>query len=111
MLATLRRSLLAAACVTMLTAPAAWADVKVGFLGGFTGPIEALTPPIFEAAKLAVKNINDQGGVLDGQKIEMPNGDSTCVDATAAAAAGDRMVNAEKVVAIVGALCSGETIA
>lgn len=107
----LRRSLLAAACITMLTAPAAWADVKIGFLGGFTGPIEALTPPIFEGAKLAVKNVNEQGGLLDGQKIVMPSGDTTCVDATAAAAAGDRMVNAEKVIAIVGALCSGETIA
>ncbi|WP_342642444.1 ABC transporter substrate-binding protein [Rhodoligotrophos ferricapiens] len=106
-----RRSLLAAACVTMLTAPAAWADVKVGFLGGFTGPIEALTPPIFEGAKLAVKHVNEQGGLLKGEKIELASGDSTCVDATAAAAAGDRMVNAEKVVAIVGGLCSGETIA
>ncbi|WP_137392104.1 ABC transporter substrate-binding protein [Rhodoligotrophos defluvii] len=111
MMGSLRRSLLAAVCVTMLTAPAAWADVKVGFLGGFTGPIEALTPPIFEGAKLAVKNVNDQGGVLDGEKINMVSADSTCTDATAAAAAGDRMVNAEKVIAIVGALCSGETIA
>ncbi|MGF7162721.1 branched-chain amino acid transport system substrate-binding protein [Rhodoligotrophos appendicifer] len=111
MTGTLRRSLMAAACVTALTTSAAWADVKIGFLGGFTGPIEALTPPIFEGAKLAVKEINDQGGVLDGQKIDMPSGDSTCVDATAAAAAGDRMVNSEKVIAIVGALCSGETIA
>ena len=86
------------------------ADVKIGFLGGFTGPIESLVPPIHEGAKLAVKQINEQGGILDGQLV-MVQGDSTCADATAASNAADRMVNAEKVTALVGPLCSGETIA
>ena len=86
------------------------ADVKIGFLGGFTGPIETLVPPIHEGAKLAVKQINEQGGILDGQLV-MVQGDSTCADATAASNAADRMVNAEKVTALVGPLCSGETIA
>jgi branched-chain amino acid transport system substrate-binding protein len=86
------------------------ADVKLGFLGGFTGPIETLVPPIHEGAKLAVKQINEQGGILDGQLV-MVQGDSTCADATAASNAADRMVNAEKVTALVGPLCSGETIA
>jgi branched-chain amino acid transport system substrate-binding protein len=86
-------------------------EVKIGFLGGFTGPIESLTPPIFEAAKLAAKHVNDQGGVIGGQhQIVMPNGDTTCADATAAANAADRLVNTENVSAIVGALCSGATI-
>jgi len=87
------------------------ADVKIGFLGGFTGPIESLVPPIHDAAALAVKHVDDQGGILDGRKLVMVQGDSTCADATAAANAADRMVNAEKVVALVGPLCSGETIA
>ena len=86
------------------------ADVKIGVLGGFTGPIESLVPPIHEGAKLAVKQINEQGGILDGQLV-MVQGDSTCADATAASNAADRMVNAEKVTALVGPLCSGETIA
>jgi branched-chain amino acid transport system substrate-binding protein len=90
---------------------AAHADVKIGFLGGFTGPIESLVPPIFEAAKLAVKDVNDQGGILDGQTLNIISGDSTCADATAASNAADRMVNSEKVTALVGPLCSGETIA
>src|SRR5690606_11749161 len=38
-------------------------------------------------------------------------GDSTCNDTTAASAAADRMVNSENVTALVGPLCSGETIA
>ncbi|MDJ0947286.1 MAG: ABC transporter substrate-binding protein [Alphaproteobacteria bacterium] len=87
------------------------ADVKVGFLAGFTGPLKSLTPAIFKGAKLAVKHVNDQGGILDGQKIVMPNADTTCADTAAAAAAAETLVKTENVVAIVGALCSGATIA
>ncbi|GED23576.1 branched-chain amino acid ABC transporter substrate-binding protein [Halomonas halmophila] len=89
----------------------AQAEVKIGFLGGFTGGIESLTPPIFNGAKLAVQQINKQGGVLDGQDIVMPTGDTTCSDASAASNAADRMVNTENVTAIVGALCTGATVA
>ena len=106
------KSLIAAALAGGLIAVgSAHADVKIGFLGGFTGPIESLTPPIFEGAKLATAHVNDQGGVLGGQRINVPNADTTCVDATAASNAADRMVNSENVIAIVGALCSGATIA
>ena len=108
------KRLLATAMVStaiLAGAASAHADVKIGFLGGFTGPIESMLPPIFEAAKLAVKDVNDQGGILDGQKLEIISGDSTCADATAASNAADRMVNSEKVTALVGPLCSGETIA
>ena len=96
--------------LAMMAATAQAADVKLGFLGGFTGPIESLVPPIFEGAKLAVQHVNDQGGILGG-KLTIVQGDSTCADATAASNAADRMVNAEKVTALVGPLCSGETIA
>ncbi len=105
-----KRTILAAACATALIAPgAAMADVKFGFLGGFTGPIESLTPPIAEGAKLAAKHVNDQGGTSAGN-ISFVTGDTTCADATKASDAADRLVNSEKVVAIVGALCSGATI-
>ena len=100
----------AAAAAIAASAPAVAADVKIGFLGGFTGPIETLVPPIYEGAKLAVSQVNEQGGILDG-KLVLLQGDSTCADATAASNAADRMVNAEKVTALVGPLCSGETIA
>jgi branched-chain amino acid transport system substrate-binding protein len=107
------RSLIAATVATtaLVAAGAAQAeDVKLGFLGGFTGPIESLVPPIFDAAKLAVDHVNAQGGILDGQ-LSIVSADSTCIDATAASNAADRMVNAENVTALVGPLCSGETIA
>lgn len=85
--------------------------VKVGFLGGFTGPIETLTPAIEGGAKLAVSSIADQGGLLGGIAIEVASGDTTCVDAVQATNSADRLVNSDGVVAIVGALCSGSTIA
>ncbi|WP_435388967.1 ABC transporter substrate-binding protein [Halomonas maura] len=101
----------AVAATTLALSGMAQAEVKVGFLGGFTGGIESLTPPIFDGAQLAVQQINEQGGVLEGEEIVMPTGDTTCSDASAASNAADRMVNTERVTAIVGALCTGATIA
>ncbi len=54
----------AVAASTLAITGFAQAEVKVGFLGGFTGGIESLTPPIFEGAQLAVEQINEQGGIL-----------------------------------------------
>ena len=85
-------------------------SIKMGFLGGFTGPIETLTPPIFQGAQIALDHVNANGGVLNGMSIESVSADTTCVDATEAANAADRLVNSQGVVAIVGALCSGATI-
>ncbi|MFG6139305.1 MULTISPECIES: ABC transporter substrate-binding protein [unclassified Halomonas] len=101
----------AVAATTLALSGMAQAEVKIGFLGGFTGGIESLTPPIFDGANLAVEQINAQGGLLDGEDIVMPTGDTTCSDASAASNAADRMVNTEQVTAIVGALCTGATVA
>lgn len=87
------------------------ADVKIGFLAGFTGPLKSLAPGMYKGAKLAVKHVNNQGGILDGRKIVLPSGDSTCSDITAAADAATQLVEVEKVTAIVGPLCSGAALA
>ena len=100
--------LTAAAATAFIAAPAFAEDVKLGFLGGFTGPIESLTPPIFNGAKLAVQNVNDQGGILGG-KLTIESADGAC-DATAAANAADKLINTAQVTAVVGGLCTGETI-
>ena len=97
--------------ITIIGSGAADADVKIGFLAGFTGPLKSLAPGMYKAGKLAVKHVNSQGGILDDQKIIMPSGDSTCSDITAAADAAAQLVNVEKVLAIVGPLCSGAAIA
>ena len=48
---TFQKTLLAAAAATMLSG-AAQAEVKVGVILGFTGPIESLTPTMADAAEL-----------------------------------------------------------
>ena len=101
---------LAVAATTLVAAAPALAQdsgATIGFLGGFTGPIESLTPPIFAGAELVVKEINEQGGILGGE-LTLISADGAC-DATAAAAA-DRLINTDNVTAIVGGLCTGETI-
>ncbi|MEQ6917701.1 ABC transporter substrate-binding protein [Halomonas aquatica] len=102
---------MAVAASTVALSGMAQAEVKIGFLGGFTGGIESLTPPIFDGAQLAVNQVNAQGGILGGEELVMPTGDTTCSDASAASNSADRMVNTEQVTAIVGALCTGATIA
>ena len=106
----MRRLLVAAAALTM-AASAAQADMKVGVLMGFTGPIESLTPNIAAAAELAMKEATDSGAFLGGKKVVPVRGDSTCVDAGAAQAAAERLITADGVAAIMGADCSGVTIA
>jgi branched-chain amino acid transport system substrate-binding protein len=107
----LKTALTAAVAATALSAasPAMAEGVNIGIMFGFTGPLETLSPPMGDAAKLALQHINEQGGVLGGE-AKYTIGDSTCADATAAANAADRLINADGVDAIVGAMCSGATI-
>ncbi len=89
----------------------ALADIKMGIILGFTGPIESLTPDMAGSAELAFKEASDSGHLLGGEKIVVVRADSTCIDAGAATAAAERLVTSEKVVAIMGADCSGVTTA
>ena len=89
----------------------ALADIKMGIILGFTGPIESLTPDMAGSAELAFKEASDSGNLLGGEKIIPVRADSTCIDAAAATTAAERLVTAEKVVGIMGADCSGVTIA
>lgn len=101
---------LAAALATTSFAHAA-DTIKVGVILGFTGPIESLTPDMGASAELAFKEASDSGMLLGGRVIESIRADSTCVDASAATAAAERLITADKVVAIMGADCSGVTTA
>lgn len=90
--------------------PAQAQDVKIGGLFGITGPIASLVPPIVESAKLAVKHVNEQGGIGKGGKLDIVIADGQC-NPQASAAAAKKLVDVDKVVGIVGELCSGATIA
>ena len=107
----MKKPIIAALAATMLSGAAYAQDVKVGVLLGFTGPIESLTPPMAASAELALKEASDSGAFLGGKTIEAVRGDSTCGDAAAATAAAERMVTSDNVSAIMGADCSGVTIA
>ncbi len=85
-----------------------FAEVKMGIILGFTGPIESLTPGMAASAELAFKEASDSGSFLDGEKIKVIRADSTCVD-TAAGQAGAEGVISQGVAAIMGADCSGVT--
>ena len=104
----MKKILLASAALAML-ASAASADMKVGIILGFTGPIESLTPGMAAGAELAMKEASDSGQFLGGQKVIPVRGDSTCVDAAAATAVAERLITSDGVAAIMGADCSGVT--
>ena len=85
-----------------------FADIKIGIILGFTGPIESLTPAMAASAELAFKEASDSGSLLGGQSISVERADSTCVDSAAATSAAEGLI-AGGVVAIMGADCSGVT--
>ncbi len=106
----IKTALLAAIAVGALSAPAFADDLKLGILLGLTGPLESMSPPMVNSAKLALQEVNDQGGI-NGAKIDADVADDSCITAATATAAADKLVNTDKVVGIVGAMCSGVTIA
>ena len=85
-----------------------FADIKMGVILGFTGPIESLTPAMAASAELAFKEASDSGSLLGGKKISAVRADSTCVDSAAAQSAAEGLVSGG-VAAIMGADCSGVT--
>ena len=107
----MKKVLLAAVASTMIASPVLAADVKLGVIYGFTGPIESLTPPMAEAAEMAMKEVTDSGAFMNGSSVTAVRADSTCVDAAAATAGAERLITSEGISAIVGADCSGVTIA
>ncbi len=84
------------------------ADIKMGIILGFTGPIESLTPAMAASAELAFKEASDSGSLLGGKSISVERADSTCVDSAAATSAAEGLISGG-VVAIMGADCSGVT--
>lgn len=105
----MKKLLLATAACALGAGTAAAEDVKIGLFLGYTGPIESLTPQMAQAAEMAIAEINAAGGVLDGKMLAGVRGDSTCGDAAAGTAAAEKLVTADRIVAMVGGDCSGVT--
>lgn len=82
--------------------------IKIGADLELTGDVAAFGSSALSGAKLAVKEINDAGGVL-GKKIELVEADNAG-KADEATRAAQKLIS-DKVVAIVGSATSGNTLA
>ena len=51
-----------------------FAEVKMGIILGFTGPIESLTPAMAGSAELAFKEASDSGSLVGGETISIVKG-------------------------------------
>ena len=107
----MKKLLLASTALALSAGIATAQEVKMGVLLGFTGPIEDITPSMAESAELAMQEISDSGLFLGGATITPVRADSTCVDSSAAQAAAERLISSDGLVAMVGADCSGVTMA
>ncbi|MBI5220249.1 MAG: ABC transporter substrate-binding protein [Candidatus Liptonbacteria bacterium] len=83
--------------------------IKIGVIQPLSGDIAAIGEAVRYAIEIARDEVNATGGI-NGHPIELVEEDSKCDPKTAASAAS-KLVNINKVIAIVGAGCSSETLA
>jgi len=88
--------------------PAVGGPLKIGILVPYTGALSDFGEPFANAAKLAVKEINEAGGVL-GNDVVLVTGDSA-TEPVKAQEEARRLIDIERVSAIVGAAASGVTL-
>ena len=84
-------------------------QLKIGYLADFSGPLAEYGADIETGVQLAIKHINEAGGV-NGQDVIYVTGD-TRVDPTQSVEEARRLVDIEGVHAIVGPLSSTATLA
>lgn len=83
--------------------------IKIGFIGPLTGDVAAIGNDILNGVKWAIDDANAKGGI-NGNKVELVAEDARCTGSDATSAAR-KLVDVDKVVAVIGGLCSGETLA
>lgn len=83
--------------------------IKIGFVGPLIGDVSSLGVVVRAAAEVAVKEVNEAGGI-QGRKLEMVYENGGCGPKESTLAV-NKLINIDKVVAIVGGVCSGETLA
>lgn len=103
----LRNSLLAA--LLALALPASAQDIRIGGLLETSGFIASLGQPGLEGAQLAVEQVNAAGGI-QGRRIEFVNINSES-DNTKTVSGFKRLIEQDRVVAVVGPMSSGSVYA
>ncbi len=83
--------------------------IRIGFIGPLTGDAAAYGVDTLNGVQIKVDELNAAGGVK-GRMIELIAEDGRCTG-TDSASAAQKLINVDKVVAIVGGQCSGETLA
>ncbi len=106
-----RTKILRGLTVLTLAGPLAAAaqDIKIGGLVETSGFIASLGQPLLEGAMLAVEQVNAAGGI-NGRKVEFVN-INTESDNTKTVTAAKRLLEQDKVVAIIGPSSSGSAFA
>ena len=85
-------------------------SIKIGMIYPLSGVMAYDGESVVSGAKLAVENINAKGGLLKGQTIELLIEDGQGLPAESVAAA-EKLINRDKVAAIVGCLRSTASLA
>ncbi len=82
-------------------------SIKIGFVGPLTGDAGNLGQNAKAGVEIAVAEINSAGGI-NGRPLEVIYEDGKCTGSVASSAA-NKLINIDKVTAILGGACSGET--
>ncbi|MFC0709127.1 branched-chain amino acid ABC transporter substrate-binding protein [Azorhizophilus paspali] len=104
-----RKGILAFAVSAALgLSPALRADVLIGVAGPHTGSNAAFGEQYWRGASQAAADINATGGI-NGEPVKLIKGDDACEPKQAVAVA-NRLVDQDKVAAVIGHFCSSSTI-
>ncbi|MEM4415067.1 MAG: ABC transporter substrate-binding protein [Candidatus Caldarchaeum sp.] len=76
-------------------------EVKIGLIASLTGSLAPYGVSVLEGARLAVAEINEKGGIL-GAKVVLVEVDDRSTDVKEAVTGFTKMVEADKVVGVVG---------
>jgi len=106
---TLLVSLMACALVACQGGGSDNESITIGYIGPLTGDASPYGVDTLNGMLLKASEINAAGGI-NGKLIEIVTEDGRCTGADAASAA-QKLIHVDKVVAIIGGQCSGETLA
>ena len=84
------------------------ADIKIGVAGPHTGAYAPFGEQLWRGATEAVKALNQAGGI-NGERVIAVKADDAC-DPEQAVTLADRLINIDRVSAVVGHFCSATTI-
>ena len=109
LLGTTAAALLFSSALTAVPVMAQGEVIKLGIVSPNTGANARYGAFALRGAELAVKEINEAGGI-DGRTIEIVSGDSACTPVEGVSAT-QRLINQDQVKFIIGDICSSVTLA